>query len=350
MNDLQGWWPTPVWGKPARRPRALPPNSILEQTEPTHQRLYSLMGEPLLVQTNDPALLDLADESFGRFGAAPDDERPPLILRLFVHDVKSTSPPGRPVVRTHGHLLYVAVGAENVATLDLLAGFGFGFITPEVVRDGYVARTNFLVTMALCMLDPARGFVPVHAACVVKDGLSVLLHAEAGVGKSTLAYACARRGYQILSDDVVHVRVRPEGVWLWGLPWKFQLLPDSVGFFPELVGIPPRQQMNGEWKLEVELEEQRPGSTTVDAAPGLVVFVERGGGPAFTRVEAVPLAQALDRFEVVWPWWVGWTEQLEAAVPRLLERGAYRLRMNGSPDDAVDALDDLLDAVWRGEA
>jgi len=59
--------------------------------------------------------------------------------------------------------------------------------------------------------------------------------------------------------------------------------------------------------------------------------------------------EALERFEVVWPWWVGWTEEMERQVPRLLARGSYRLHMNGSPDQAVNALDALL-AEWRASA
>jgi hypothetical protein len=54
-----------------RKPRGLPPNAMLEQIEPTHQRLYCPMGEPLLFQTNSPVLLQAADDAFGRFPRLP---------------------------------------------------------------------------------------------------------------------------------------------------------------------------------------------------------------------------------------------------------------------------------------
>jgi hypothetical protein len=129
------------------------------------------------------------------------------------------------------------------------------------------------------------------------------------------------------------------------VPWKLHLLPDSKRFFPELAGEQPRLQINGEWKLEIEPERFYPGSTTTNAGLGLVVFLERGveGGP--TSFEPVPLAQARQEFDLVWPWWVGWTEEMERQVGRLLEGGVYRLRVNGSPDEAVDALDALLEQI-----
>ena len=83
------------------------------------------------------------------------------------------------------------------------------------------------------------------------------------------------------------------------------------------------------------------GSTVPCARPGLAIFLERGKAPGPTRVEPVAMQEALDQLEIVWPWWVGWTDGMERQLPRLLERGAHRLCMNGSPDRAIDSLDAL---------
>ena len=347
--DLSGREP---W---TRKPRGLPPNAMLEQTVPTLQRLYHPMGEPLLFQTNEPVLLDAADEAFSRFPLpSRGDQTPPLVLRLFVHGTGAEPPEEpdraalRPVYRTQGHLFYVSLDGWNTAVADLVAGYAFGFVSPEVARDGALVRFVFVECLALAMLVTTRCFIPLHAACVVKDGIGVALLGEAGSGKSTLTYACVRRGYQVLAEDGLMVKCGDADLRFWGMPWTLHLLPDSVRFFPELADEQPRLQINGEWKLEVSPERYYAGSTAVCASLGPVLFLERGTSEGTSKLEVVPHAEALAQVEIVWPYWVGWDEQMEARVPELLEKGVYRLRVNGTPDQAVDVLDRLLlDSGWQ---
>ena len=141
------------------------------------------------------------------------------------------------------------------------------------------------------------------------------------------------------------IRCRPDGPQLWGIPWKLHLLADTKRFFPELTAEQPKLQINGEWKLEVRPEEYYQDSTVPSAMPGLVVFLERGKASGPTRVEPVTTEEALEQLEVVWPWWVGWNHEMESQLPRLLEQGAHRLWIYGSPDEAVDRLDALLGAL-----
>jgi hypothetical protein len=331
-----------------RKPRGLPPNAMLEQIEPTHQRLYFPMGESLLFQTNSQILLQAADDAFGRFPRRSGEGASPLVLRCFVHDGEpeherqyAVERP-RPIYRTQGHLFYISAGAGNTVVADLTQGYAFGFLTPQIASDLAFVRYVFLQGMGFAMLSTARQYIGVHAACVVKEEMSFILQGSSGAGKSTTAYACARRGYQVLTEDGLLIKIRPGGVRLWGAPWKLHLLPESKRFFPELERERPRLQMNGEWKLELELDTLIPGSTTTDAASGLVLFLERGGSAGATRIEPVPLAEALDEFHLVWPWSMGWTEEMEQQLADLLEGKTYRLYVNGSPDQVVDLLDELL--------
>ncbi len=334
-----------------RKPRGLPPNAMLEQIEPTHQRLYFPMGEPLLFQTNSRVLLQAADDAFGRFAQRSGEGSAPLVLRCFVHDGEpdlerqyAVERP-RPIYRTQGHLFYISAGAGNTVAADLTQGYAFGFLTPQIASDLAFVRYVFLQGMAFAMLSTARRFVGVHAACVVKEGVSFILQGSSGAGKSTTAFACARRGYQVLAEDGLLIRMRPEGARLWGAPWKLHLLPESKRFFPELEHERPKLQINGEWKLELDLDALIPGSTTTDAGPGLVLFLERELAPGATRIEPVPLAEALDEFHLVWPWSMGWTEEMEQQLADLLEGKTYRLHVNGSPNQVVDLLDELVTEV-----
>jgi hypothetical protein len=307
------------------------------------------MGEPLLFQTNHPLLLETADESFGRFPACPPDTARPLIAQLCVTEPRGPEPEGAhplPVYHTQEHLFHLQVGQDNFAVVDLQKGFAFGLVTPGMARDRAFVRVTFVEAMCLSMLSLARNFSNLHAACVVKNGVSLILQGPNNTGKSTLAYACARRGYQVLTEDIVHVKVRPEGVTLWGAPWKLHLLVDAQLFFPELSNLTPALQINGEWKLEVDLESLYPHSTLVQTRPGLMVLAERGTAGR-TRIEPVSREQALSHSEIIWPWQTGWSEALERGSQSLLDGGTFRLHINGTPDDAVDALDGLVAVTSR---
>jgi hypothetical protein len=151
----------------------------------------------------------------------------------------------------------------------------------------------------------------------------------------------------VLAEDGLLIRSDAGLTRLWGTPWKLHLLPESRHFFPELKNEQPKLQINGEWKLEVDLETYLPGSTVTDAAPGLVVCLERRTTSNAAGFEPVPLLSALRDFQLVWPWSVGQRHDIGEQVCSLLEHKTYRLHVNGSPDEVVDALDVLLDRCGR---
>jgi hypothetical protein len=159
-----------------------------------------------------------------------------------------------------------------------------------------------------------------------------------------LALACTLHGYQVLTEDVVQVHLTPDMVHLWGIPWKFRLLPDAARFFPQLEKQQPRLQANGEWKIDVELERFKPGSTLTNAPPGPVVFLERDEQqpPCLHRLSP---DEALRRFEVVWTWDMPWPAYYEKQLLSLLSQGVYRLRMRGRPEETVAILDRLVAEV-----
>lgn len=319
----------------------------LKHYHPDYEQYFGLMGETLLFQTNAAALLEAATEAFGRFPLPNPVSENPLVVRLFVNEASSddlhptAEAHPQPIFSTQGHIFSMVVGADNLGIADLKQGYACGYVSSQVAADRAFVRYTFIEGLGFAMLSINRGYVPIHAACVVKDGVAVILQASAGTGKSTLAYACTKRGYQLLAEDVVHVKIGGPQLQLWGAPWKFHLLPDTKAFFPELAEYQPQLQMSGEWKLELDMENHFPGSTVVCANPGPVVMLHRGK-PGETRLEYLPTETAHRKFEVLWPWDSGWTAQHEGEITKLISDGAYALYMNGSPNEAVDILDQLL--------
>jgi hypothetical protein len=319
--------------------------SYLNHYEPTCQREYWLMGERLIVKTNTKQILKICNESFGRFPPNNKTENQPLNLHIIVKDTgqeinNHDDLTRTPVYQTQGHLMYISVNADNTAVIDLSTGFSFGFITPQMLKQKAYFRYNFIEAMSLAMLSLGRNYLPIHASCVVKNNVSILIQGRAGSGKSTLAYACARRGYKILAEDVVHAQIKRDGIIYWGNPWKFHLLPDAKQHFPELSNQEVILQMNNEWKMELDLEEVYPGSTICQSNPGPVVILNQYKN-YFSKIIELDIDEATKCFEIIWPWMVGWKPEFDAAVHTLLKNGTYQLILDGTPDDAVDLLDEL---------
>jgi hypothetical protein len=244
-----------------------------------------------------------------------------------------------PVFRMQRHLFTVSLGTRDGGAADLDRGVAFAVVGPALVEAGWPLQWHVMSALALGMLGPARGYLPLHAACVVRDGRSVLVHAPSGAGKSTLSYAAVRRGFRFVSDDSLHVGGRPEPR-VWGIPWQAQLLTDTARFFPELAASEPRRQANGEWKLDTDPERLRPGAIAPSAPLGPVVLLRRRPGP--TAIERLSDAEASEQLEVAWPFPVGWTRAHEGLRRTVVAQGVYRFESGADPDRMVDALDAFL--------
>jgi hypothetical protein len=88
---------------------------------------------------------------------------------------------------------------------------------------------------AVCLLGPIlalvlrlRGGHCLHASAVAVGSRALALMGAAGAGKSTTAAAFAKRGFRILSDDVLAVSRKGEGVWIHPAHARLGLWPDAA--------------------------------------------------------------------------------------------------------------------------
>ena len=234
--------------------------------------------------------------------------------------------------------------ARDLAVADLDAGVAQGFVSEATARDAATVRYSFLESMALSLLARSRGYFVLHAAGVVRGDRGIALQGPAGAGKSTLAMACARRGFGVFAEDSIFVRVRPTGLEWWGMPWVQRLLPDARPAVPgDRRAARPRP---AERRIEDRRRARRihPGRAVPCAAPGPIVLLSRGdGGP--TRIERVeggtsptprgPLAVGRRLVR----------RRTRRAPGRWATHGVFRLHVNGPPDEAVDALEALVDSL-----
>lgn len=295
------------------------------------------MGFNLHIASNSRAIIEAAEVSFGGFGPTQPTDTPDFTFRFFEHDIDDAQL-GRPIFRMEGDLLYQTTGRDSTLVVDLAVGSAFGYFSATTLSNQAFFRWHFL-ELAFFMMLESKGLMGVHGAALVKNGKAILLRAQSGGGKTTLAYAGARSNFQALAEDVVWLD-RQRNLW-WGMPWSFHLLPDAKKLFPELASYSPVLQTNGEMKLEVNLEDIRAGSTTVSTQPGAVVLIERLAGGK-SKLEPIDRTTAREL-------WGAGRIGLEMKLPHhaqyieaLLNRRIYRLYFGDDIEASLDLLQPLF--------
>src|SRR5258708_5335892 len=136
-------------------------------------------------------------------------------------------------------------------------------------------RHHFLEALVLTALD-AVFFTPLHAACVAREGAGILLCGDSGAGKSSLAYACAHRGWTLVSDDAVHLAPGPERIGVGGSN-IIHLREPARELFPRISELDTGTAPNG--KEAIEIDAAAHGFRTArHATTGQSVSLERRAG------------------------------------------------------------------------
>jgi hypothetical protein len=93
----------------------------------------------------------------------------------------------------------------------------------------------------------------------------MLLCGPSGTGKSTLAYACARRGWVFTSDDASYLRHHASDLRVVGNSHQVRFRPSAKDLFPELRGRSITPRAEGKPSIEIPTAEL-PGIVTADEA------------------------------------------------------------------------------------
>ena len=302
------------------------------------------IGTPIRVESNSEAVIRVAQDNFGRYGRPCTGESPKFLMRVCVDPVHRTTPPWpRPSFRSLNHLFHIACGDSNFAIADLNTGACIGFVTEAMVEDSSFFKSTFLDCL-FYVLAVHHDYTPVHCSGIASGGRGVLICGVSGTGKTTLAYACARSDLQVLSDDVVHLRIDPANnqLRLWGRPWCLRLSPEAADLFPELRGLKPQLRSDHEWYLEIDVEKQFPGGAVVSCEPEALVFLERHHDAA-SLLQPLDVDSALERLlKDIHVSEAPVIERHRQTLARLLQTKAYVLSYSGDPVNAVDVIRSIL--------
>ena len=311
---------------------------LLAATPLPHRHVLFPYGFPAHIKSNDPDVIRSAELSWGAY-----EERfreKPVELRIIVSECVTRRQPPTPAFRAQANLLTVVSDANNYGCCDLAKGFGFASLTRAAVTHGDFLRYYFLEGMIYTLLD-TQYMATVHAACVGRNDCGVLLVGDSGAGKSSLAYACTRRGWTYVADDASSLVMRRRGRTVVGNPRTFRFRPSVSELFPELQGHV--KDRNGKPTLEVRTELFRDLKTAQECEIGYVVFLNRKASDEALH-ELVPVARP-ERFRRLfqnpWPVELAIHEDRMAAIERLVDAPGFELSYR-QLDPAIDLLEKLV--------
>ncbi len=292
------------------------------------------MGLVLRVSTNSPKLAAAVVEAYSLFGTC--DARTDADID-FVFTQNADHFIGPLEYEMSPHRTNLRLGGRVVLSIDPARGFACGSFPLKFLDDQSSFRLHAL-HFALSAVLPARGFMGVHAACIVIDGRAALLRGPHGMGKSVLAYAAAARGFRIVAGSTVWIA--PDDTAWWGIPRWIYLRHSARALFP---GIPasPEVLISNEPKVEIDMPQMPAASTR----RGIIILLERN--PA-----RPPCLEALSKSEALRLWDSGKAgnetdaHDSENRITRLLDAPSYRLNCSDNLDGAID----LIAAAVRDRA
>ena len=171
---------------------------------------FNPIGTPIRVESNHEAVIQVAQENFGRYGKPKPGESPKFWLRVCVDPVHRAGPPWpKPSFRSLNHLVHIACGDSNFAIADLDTGVCIGFVTEAMVEDASFFKSTFLDCL-FYVLAVHHDYTPVHCSGVVsartrRSHLWDFGYRQDHVGLLPASAQASR----CLSDDVVHLRIDP---------------------------------------------------------------------------------------------------------------------------------------------
>lgn len=268
-----------------------PQEALLSDMELPLRGIFYPLGYAVEIITNEPAVLEAANESFGH--ARLSRTSAALQVCIGVSDGGDSECPPEPTRRQYNHLYSMMADADNQALLDLKTCISFVWVKKSTVDNRLYFRYNFLEKTVYLLLGSSV-VTDLHAACVSKNGKGILLCGDSGAGKSTLSYACARAGWTYTSDDTSYLINNSEVPHVIGHSHRVRFRPTAKTLFQELEGRELTPRLEGKPSIEIPISEFPGLITASEARVHSIVYLNRS--PSGTgRLVSLPEGTATQR-------------------------------------------------------
>lgn len=310
-----------------------------------------ILGGCFRFESTSEALLDLVEAAYAGLPShqwpmgAPEFR---IELRLLPRQVSpaSTEPP--PVrVQSGAGLLCGVMDASNYVVLAPGQRCALAVASEDMLRHPYHLRYELIEFAVFTLATRGLGLVPLHGACVGRQGRGILLLGASGSGKSTLALHSLLLGLDFLAEDAVFVQ--PENMLAAGVANYLHVQADALRFIDDdatrrwISQAPVIRRRSGVEKFEVDL---RQGHGQLAEAPlelvGAVFVSSQSAGDLDVLLSPVPCDEIATRLRADQSYAAG-QPGWHRFEQRLREVGVHQLRRGRHPRDSVDALRRLLD-------
>lgn len=303
----------------------------------TLEAMFFPLGFPLRVRSNSAEALDVCRMKWGAFEQWFDTD--PMETHIHVVETQSRECPPAPTYRVVEQTLLVTADADNVC----VAQFPLGK-TRMVVSSAAVAHPSYFSEIFLEAASASqlwtRFATPIHAACVAIDGRGVLLCGDSGAGKSSLSYACARAGWQFISDDCSYLLHHETGRNVVGNCHQVRFRPSAVELFPEIAEAEVTPRLDGTPSIDFHTSNWPTIEATRGTQVDFIVFLNRR---LPGRVDLVPFSKDV-AYCFICQNLFGTSETKSAqrvGIERLMDAEVLELRYQ-SLDWAVSRLEQLV--------
>ena len=175
-----------------------------------HRREVQLFGHRLVVESNEAGLFTAVSLALNQYSQTSQTKSPLGTLQLIVQSMRQ--PPGpapddlmqQLTYSGSGDWLMMQLGGWGMAHLDLAKRRGTAVLDPQLAARPELVAQCVLHTLLLNLVI-GHGYGMLHASCLVRDGVALLLLAPHNTGKSTTALRLALAGFRLLTDSMVFV-------------------------------------------------------------------------------------------------------------------------------------------------
>lgn len=209
------------------------------------QATFYPLGFPLQVRTNAEEVLEMTGRLWPEFSQEYDTA--PMLSDVYVADGGPEKCPPTPIYHFQRPIITSIADAQHHIVIDKERRRTFTWITRASLKHPLYIEYFFLMMPMATMPTQV-----VHAACVALNGRGVLLCGDSGAGKSTLSYACARAGWDYISDDSC-VLIDGEQRIVGGNCHRVRFRPNAAEFFPEVRGLDLTPRAAGKPSIELSM-------------------------------------------------------------------------------------------------
>jgi hypothetical protein len=310
-----------------------------------------ILGGRFSFESTSEALLNLVEAAYAGLPSHTFPMSAPefrIELRLLPRQISpSTAEPPPVRVQSGAGLICGVMDASNYVVLAPEQHRALVVASEDMLDRPYHLRYELIEFAVFTLATRGLGLVPLHGACVGRQGRGILLLGASGSGKSTVALHSLLQGMDFLAEDAVFVQ--PESLLATGVANYLHVQADALRFLDDdetrrwISQAPVIRRRSGVEKFEVDLRQQHGqlAAAPLELVGAVFVSSESAEGPdvLLSPVPAAEIAARMFADQSYAAGQPGW----DRFVQRLTQVGVHQLRRGRHPWDSVDALRWLLD-------